>query len=211
MVELPVVYAWREDEISGLHHRADWNYKINCNSITNVIEWAEKFSGNHRLLSDVGIPLERCVIAAYQIGYLFDYVEMKKDDAFYKFMSEGLASILLHTIASYEMTGRGTQNIKIICSHGKWSELCRILNCSNHAYEYNEILLKLSEAMFKYQRWILYEHMGRTKRWNEQEFVGQYTDIMFCCCRLANKFNVSLEEGFAYTMSKIQDGEIKRH
>jgi hypothetical protein len=211
MKQLPEVYAWREDEISGLHHRADWNNQINCDSMASVMEWAEKFSGNHRLTNDVGLPLERCVIAAYQIGYLFDYVEMKRDDAFYKYMTEGLASILLHTIASYEMMGRGTINIKIVCSYNKWSEFCKILKCSNHAYTYKEILLELSEAMFKYQRWILYNHMGRIKRWNEQEFVVQYVDIIFCCCRLANKFNISLEEGFAYTMSKIQDGEIKRH
>jgi NTP pyrophosphatase (non-canonical NTP hydrolase) len=136
---------------------------------------------------------------------------MKKDDVFYKYMAEGLASILLHTIASYEMMGRGTHNIELIYNHKKWSELCRTFRYSKLIYTHSEILLKLSEAMFKYQRWILYNHMGRIKRWDEQEFRMQYVDIIFCCCRLANKFNVSLEEGFAYTMSKIQDGEIKRH
>jgi hypothetical protein len=210
MNNLPEVYAWREDEISRIQHRADWTHQIDCDSINDVVEWAEKFSGNHRLSNDVGLPLERCVIAAYQIGYLFDYIEMKEDDAFYKFMSEGLASVLLHTIASYEMTGRWSQKLQIIFG-GKptWSILCGSIVHLNENSTKN--LLDLSESMFKYQRWLLYNHMGRIKRWNEIEFMQQYINIILSCCGLANNFHISLKEGFALTMSKIQDGEIKRH
>lgn len=210
MVQIPEVYAWREDEISSIQHRADWSKQINCDSINDIVEWAEKFSGNHRLANDVNLPLERCVIAAYQIGYLFDYIKMKRNNSFYKYMSEGLASILLHTIASYEMTGRWTQKLQIIFNGQKtWSGLCNSLICRNTLSSTN--LTFLSESMFKYQRWILYNHMGRTKRWDESEFTQQYGNIILSCVRLADNFSISLEEGFALTMSKIQDGEIKRH
>lgn len=209
---LPTVYAWREDEISNLQCKADWTRKINCDSIADVCEWAEKFSGNHRLPNDVGMPLERCAIGIYQIGYLFDYLNMdRKSSEFRAYMSEGLASILLHIIASYEMTNRCTVQIQLISSHKTWTELCKILNCCTVGYTSNEYLLRLFEAICKYQRWILYNHMGRTKRWNEQEFKGVYIDIIFLCCQLAEKWHISLEEGFAHTMEKIQDGEIKRH
>jgi hypothetical protein len=218
MHNFPIVYAWREDEISAIQHRADWSIQIDCDSINNVIEWAEKFSGNHRLANDVSLPLERCVIAAYQIGYLFDYVEAIENNAdkFFtgeglaRFMSEGLASVLLHTIASYEMTGRWSQKLQILFN-GKptWSKLCDNIKHMTGSPKNN--LLELSESMFKYQRWLLYNHMGRTKRWDEAEFNRQYIRIIMSCCRLANNFQVSLEKGFALTMSKIQDGEIKRH
>lgn len=210
MHNFPIVYAWREDEISAIQHRADWSTQINCDSINDVIEWAEKFSGNHRLANDVSLPLERCVIAAYQIGYLFDYLKMTRNDAFYKYMSEGLASILLHTIASYEMTGRWSQKLQMLFNRKPtWSKLCDDIKHMTGSPKNN--LLDLSESMFKYQRWLLYNHMGRTKRWDEAEFNRQYIGIVMSCCRLANNFQVSLEEGFALTMSKIQDGEIKRH
>jgi len=206
---IPIVYAWREDEISNIQHRADWTQEIDCDSIAQVCEWAEKFSGNHRLPNDVSQPLERCAIGIYQMGYVFDYFSMDTNSQeFKKYMSEGLASVLLHIIASYEMTNRCTIQIGPIAQYKKWSVLCKDLWKGATTEQY---LLKLFKSLCKYQRWILYNHMGRTKRWTEGEFKCMFIDIIFTCCQLAERYNISLEEGFAYTMSKIQDGEIKRH
>ena len=206
------VFQWGEDGF------IDWTWKIDTNNIIECADWIKRFSGNHRLPNDVNHPLERAVIGAYQIGYLFDYLKVTDKGARRSYYEEGIASILLHTIASYEMMDR--EYIGIDFDKGfelagyKWNTVCKQIYCADwlkYNQLFDDIYHKLAEGMFKYQRWILYNHMHRTKRWNEKEFTRSILMITKSCLRLCNLEQCDLGNGFALCMEKLQDQEIKRH
>lgn len=210
VIAKPVVYKW-----GAFKRREIPDEPIDTDSIIDVIEWCNQFSGINRLSNDVSIPLERCVISAYQIGYLFDYVKIKDEKVRREYFEEGIASVLIHLIASYEMMGRNTCRLVEGIQTNSWNRLQTIvrknveLNKEKNIFD-NQIII-LSENMFKYQRWVVYNHMKRTKRWNEEEFEKCFTYSIDGCMLLAQKFDCDLSNGFALAMSKIQDGEIKRH
>jgi hypothetical protein len=205
--DTPIIYAWREDSF------IDWSQEINCNNIIETVDWINKFSGNHRLPNDVGLPLERCVIGAYQIGYLFDYLKMPEGNAKNSYFEEGIASVILHTIAACEMMGKEFINITGIPKMtNSWNELVRMRSSVNNSGDREQrYLSNISEHMFKFERWMLYNHMGRTKRWDDNTFNESVKGIIFYCCSLAYCYECDLAEGFALCMSKLQDQEIKRH
>jgi len=199
------VHQWRDTDGS-----IDYEKEINCDSIIEIADWANKFSGLNHLPNDVSFPLERCVIAAYQVGYLFDYLKIKEKESRKSYFEEGIASILLHAIAAYEMTGR--EYIKIDDSFDKsnfsWKILIGeiVLSC-----KLQTSLLNLSENVFKFQRWILYHHMKRKKRWDEEKFRKSILGITHHSLSIAKLERCNLSKAFQLCMSKIQDGEIKRH
>lgn len=200
MVKVPIVYRWgTTDE------------PIDCDSMIEIADWAKNFSGINRLPKDVRFPLERCCIGAYQVGYLYDYQVLTDKDAKQSYYEEGIASILLHTIAAYEMTEREFINFR---SHFKdfdykWSKLS-----DRNVYKIEDTdvaIMMISEGMFKFMRWMVYHHMHRTKRWNEEEFKDSLGTIMSGCFYLVKHYSLNLARGFALCMSKIQDAEINRH
>lgn len=211
------VYQWGEDL---------YREEINTDSVPQTIDWIAKFCGNYRLPNDVGLPLERCVVGSYQIGYLFDYFEKdpslrkwednaelsnkeeeRESEAFKSYWEEGIASVLIHIIASYQMTDRDSYLLfsKTYKEFTSWNRMVE-------GYEVRQpCLYFLSQATFKYQRWMLYNHMKRTKRWNENEFNSCYIDVITNCLGMCLFTRSKLSRGFALAMSKLQDGEIKRH
>jgi hypothetical protein len=198
MDQIPVVYEWG----NKLPPEAE---KIDTNSVSQVVSWCRAFSGNERLPQDVALPLERCVVGCYQIGYLFNNLKCKDIEKRREYMSEGIASVIVHICASYEMMGRLT------LAQLNYKTFNDIMIESPPCKDPRPILLNLSESAFKYQRWLLYNHMKRTKRWNEEEFKQDYFGIWDSCMSLANHEGADMGMGFAMCMSKIQDAEIRRH
>lgn len=197
------IYRWKTKE------------EIDPNNIIEVIEWANHFSGVNRQSNDVSRALERCVIGAYQCGYLPDcnerlaYVQGQTKDALLTFIEDTLASVLIHSIAAYEMTGREAVKLNML-SCRTWEEtqdIYKPLAIRDFWYYYQ----LLSEHMFKYQRWMLYLHMDRTKRWNEEEFKVSLEGLIEKTFLLSCVMGINLTEGFRQSILKLQDGEIRRH
>lgn len=208
---MATVYKW-----GAVNRREVPDEEIDTDNIVSVLEWCNHFSGANRISNDVALPLERCVVASYQVGYLFDYVKCKDGAVQRQYFEEGIASILIHLIASYEMTGRESIKTFPEVYKGTWDQFCKdsrikTTNFGTKEDDFNFFLVNISENLFKYQRWMLYNHMERTKRWNEQEFNKVFQGVLEYCCALAHYMRCDLKEGFALAMSKIQDGEIKRH
>lgn len=203
-LDRPKVYCWKE-------HQVDQNL-IDTDNIIEIAQWAKSFSGVHRLDNDVSRALERCVVGSYQAGYLLDNFKIQDLNQRKQYLTENISSILLHLIASFEMIDR--EYYKILEPYYKWNLLCTgfeiIKDKGNEIVGINPIET-LFEYILKYQRWMLYYHMKRTKRWNEDEFKNTLRIITFCCCKICQEHDLDLALGFALTLSKLQDQEIKRH
>jgi hypothetical protein len=207
MVIKPKVYRWNQDL---LRNEDDL---IDTDNIVEVSNWCREFSGNHRLPTDVGLPLERAVVGSYQIGYVYDYLRMKDQESkeFKSYMEEGIASILIHFIASYEMMARDFDSLLKIGEFDlKWSSYPKYFSMWL-SQDCKKTLSRIAENAFKYQRWVLYSHMHRTKRWDECAFETSLRNMTIECLNLIFMYNLDLSMGFALAMEKIQDGEIRRH
>jgi hypothetical protein len=190
---------------------------VDCDSVIGVADWARRFTIN-RLDNDVSNCVERCVVGTYQIGYLYDHICMEEKREYQKiakkkYIAEGVASVLLHFIASYEMTGR--EFIKIYNVHNwdyRWSSLLNMelegMELKSSSYSHLSIV---ASHVYKYQRWILYHHMNRAKRWNEDQFQEALRELVFRMCLIARKEGCDLASGFQECMQKLLDLEIKRH
>ena len=183
-----MVCLWKEEDL------------IDCDSVIWVADWARRFTTN-RLDNDVDNCVHRCVVATYQLSYLYDYLKIEDKDARLSYFEEGIASALLHFIASYEMTGREAANILDI---DFWSQYRSGLSALT-------FLEMLAVRVYKYQRWMLYWDMERRKRWNEKELNENFGLIVDCLLGIAYNEHCNLARGFQYCMQKLLDQEIKRH
>lgn len=215
-MEIPVIYKWREKS-----ERPDEHDVINPNNIIECAEWCRHFATN-RLSNDVGLPLERMVVGSYQVGYLFDQIKMPDGEAKTHYLEENIASVLIHLIASFEMTDREFFKLVPAVLMYTWSEQMIIASGGHCCVETylegksklevaEKILYHISENLFKYQRWMLYHHMDRKKRWDEKEFCRCLWSIVDLCLTLCYICECDLVMGFALAMEKLQDSEIKRH
>jgi len=200
MNDYPKIYRWVTIRDKLLDPE-----EIDPNSIINVIEWSNHFSGVNRLPNDVGLPLERCVIGSYQAAYLEEYLEITDDESRKSYLEEGIASVLIHIIASYEMTGR--ESIKLLPRAKCWNDI----RISLRFKDIQNIIQCIFGSILKYQRWMLYNHMKRTKRWDEKEFRRSFMWIVDYCMQFSKKCDCDLARGFSLAISKIQDSEINRH
>ena len=186
-----MVRLWKEDEL------------IDCDSVIWVADWARRFTTN-RLDNDVSNCVHRCVIGTYQLGYLYNYLKIEDKDARQSYFEEGIASALLHFIASYEMTGRNYDPFL----GETWS---RIMEGFLKESDTKELIKDLSVYVYKYQRWMLYWDMGRRKRWDEKELTRNLFSISLLLLSIAKNEHCNLARGFQYCMQKLLDQEIKRH
>jgi hypothetical protein len=69
----------------------------------------------------------------------------------------------------------------------------------------------LSESMFKFQRWMLYDYIGRKKRWDEDKFKESFKNVALNVLRVSKDENCEPALGIAMCMNKLQDHEIKNH
>jgi hypothetical protein len=83
------------------------------------------------LSNDVPRSLERCVVGAYQVGYIFDYLSIEDKEIRQSYFEEGIASILLHTISVFEMLDIEIININdnfLFNYNYKWNNYVKEIN-----------------------------------------------------------------------------------
>lgn len=194
-----MVRLWKEEDL------------IDCDSVIWVADWAKRFATN-RLDNDVDNCVHRCVIGTYQLGYLYDYLKIEDKDARQSYFEEGIASALLHFIASYEMTGR---NFDKILETKNWSTIMlKISTVPLIEYDVSDTenaINFIAESVYKYQRWMLYWDMGRKKRWDEKELMDSLFFITYRLMIVAYNEHCNIARGFQCCMQKLLDQEIKNH
>jgi len=194
--DLPIVYEWKEPYASI----------IDINSIEEVCEWIRKYS-KYRPDKDVSDPLYRAVIGFYQIG---DLIKLsKKKSALYSMeeVSEAIASVIIHTLASCEMIGIDSSSI-LIWPMGVNSFLKFIdKNTVDSKSIYEDILYSASQ----FQRHILYFCMNRKHRFNSEIVRRSCSNLINQLIYAFRHRNWNIIIGLSLCMSKLQDQELNNH
>lgn len=137
---------------------------------------------------------------------MYDFYNLKERTiARRSYFSEALGSCMIHTIAAFQMCGREPVPLLLKISNP--------VDWINGAYviSFEDNIKILSEAMFKFQRWVLYDYIGRKKRWDEKEFEKSFENVIINIFRIFFEEQCEPSNGLAICMHKLQDHEIKHH